>query len=165
MQNYAENFSQTSPQFITTCPANEMSKYDLRELLGLGGANLQALVDSVLVVFFNMLVCRKNAFKHSYTVDPEKRALLFSKIRSCVARTDLQNMAFSLDFCLFLRSDLTVQDRILKIRVLASLGNAGTGCVSECELKTLACRDFLGGGGGIGVVVKGVAGSDAIVAQ
>ena len=44
---------------------------------------------------------------------PEKRKCLIFKIRSCTARSDLINKAFSADF---------VQDRILKIRVLASLG-------------------------------------------
>ena len=39
MQNYAKNFSQNSLQFITPCPANEMSKFHLRELLGCEGAN------------------------------------------------------------------------------------------------------------------------------
>ena len=38
VQNYAKKFSQNSPQFITPYPANEMSKFHLRELLGLGGA-------------------------------------------------------------------------------------------------------------------------------
>ena len=39
-----KNFSQKSPQFITPCPANEMSKFHLCELLGLGGvlANVAA---------------------------------------------------------------------------------------------------------------------------
>ena len=43
VQNYAENFSQNSPQFITPCPANEISKFHLRELLGLEGANKEFL--------------------------------------------------------------------------------------------------------------------------
>ena len=47
---------------------------------------------------------------------------LISKIRSCTVRSDHKNKAFSAVFCLFLRSDLTVQDRILEIRSLASLG-------------------------------------------
>ena len=54
----------------------------------------------------------------------EARDLIF-KIRSCTVRSDLKNKAFSAVFCLFLRSDLTVQDRILKIRSLASLGGGG----------------------------------------
>ena len=41
VQNYAKTFSPNSPQFITPCPANEMSKLDLRELLGLEGANFR----------------------------------------------------------------------------------------------------------------------------
>ena len=39
-QNYAKNFSPNSPQFITPCPANEMSKFHHRELLGLEGAKI-----------------------------------------------------------------------------------------------------------------------------
>ena len=59
---------------------------------------------------------------------------LISKIRSCTVRSDLKNKAFSAVFCLFLRSDLTVQDRTLEIRSLASLGfcrgeaTCGAGC-------------------------------------
>ena len=34
-----KTFSPNSVQFITPCPANEMSKYYLRELLGLGGCH------------------------------------------------------------------------------------------------------------------------------
>ena len=40
-------------------------------------------------------------------------------------------MAFSAIFCLFLRSDLTVQDRIFEIRSLASLGTGR--CLSKTE--------------------------------
>ena len=47
---------------------------------------------------------------------------LICKIRSCTGRTDLMKKAFSAYFCLSLRSVLPAQDRILKIRVLASLG-------------------------------------------
>ena len=47
---------------------------------------------------------------------------LISKMRSCTLRSDLENKAFSAVFCLFLRSDLAMQDRILEIRSLASLG-------------------------------------------
>ena len=53
---------------------------------------------------------------------PEKRALLVFKIRSCAGRTDLKNKQKSAENALLLRSDLTMQDRILKIRVLPSLG-------------------------------------------
>ena len=44
---------------------------------------------------------------------PREASTLIFKIRSCIARTDLQNKAFSAHFCLLLRSALTVQDRIL----------------------------------------------------
>ena len=54
---------------------------------------------------------------------PEKRALFIFKIRACITRTDLKNKAFSADFWLFIRSDFAAQDRILKIRVLTSLGH------------------------------------------
>ena len=53
---------------------------------------------------------------------PREARDLISKIRSWTVRSDLKNKAFSAVFCLFLRSDLTVQDRILEIRSLASLG-------------------------------------------
>ena len=51
----------------------------------------------------------------------EARDLIF-KIRSYSARSDLKNKQKTAENTLFLRSDLTVQDRILKIRSLASLG-------------------------------------------
>ena len=60
----------------------------------------------------------------------EARDLIF-KIRSWTVRSDLKNNVFSAVFCLFLRSDLTVQDRILKIRSLASLGLQGGGFWGE----------------------------------
>ena len=47
---------------------------------------------------------------------------LIFKIRSYSARSDLKNKQKTAENTLFLRSDLTVQDRILKIRSLASLG-------------------------------------------
>ena len=53
---------------------------------------------------------------------PREARDLISKIRSCAVRSDLENRHFLLILCLFLRSDLTAQDRILEIRVLASLG-------------------------------------------
>ena len=56
---------------------------------------------------------------------PREARDLISKIRSCTVRSDLKNKAFPAVFCLFLRSDLTVQDRILEIRSLASLGIGG----------------------------------------
>ena len=55
--------------------------------------------------------------------NPREARDLISKIRSCTVRSDLKNKAFSAVFCLFLRSDLAVQDRILEIRSLASLGS------------------------------------------
>ena len=61
----------------------------------------------------------------------------------------------------FLRSDLTTQDRILKIRVLASLG---TLCI-QLEKEHTNILQMYSLRRGIGVGVKGVAGSDAIVAQ
>ena len=54
---------------------------------------------------------------------PREARDLISKIRSCTVRSDLKNKAFSAVFSLFLRSDLTVQDRILEIRSLASMGS------------------------------------------
>ena len=53
----------------------------------------------------------------------EARDLIF-KIRSYNARSDLKNKQKTAENTLFLRSDLTVQDRILKIRSLASLGRS-----------------------------------------
>ena len=64
--------------------------------------------------------------------EPREARDLISKIRSCTVRSDLKNKAFSAMFCLFLRSDLTVQDRILEIRSLASLGS--------CPKKRLSNR-------------------------
>ena len=58
---------------------------------------------------------------HKTTFASSPSTLIF-KIRSCAVRSDLKNKVFSADFCFFLRSDLRAQDRILKIRVLASLG-------------------------------------------
>ena len=72
----------------------------------------------------------KNAPKFSPKFPREARDLI-SKIRSCTVRSDLKNKAFSAAFCLFLRSDLTVQDRILEIRSLASLGFEPLFCGSE----------------------------------
>ena len=53
---------------------------------------------------------------------PEKRGDLIFKIRSYSARSDLKNKQKTAENTLILRSDLTVQDRILKIGSLASLG-------------------------------------------
>ena len=50
-----------------------------------------------------------------YVYGPREASTLIFKIRSCTGRTDLKNKAFSADFCLFFRSVLPVQDRILKI--------------------------------------------------
>ena len=55
------------------------------------------------------------------TTPREARDLIF-KIRSYSARSDLKNKQKTTENTLILRSDLTVQDRILKIRSLASLG-------------------------------------------
>ena len=59
------------------------------------------------------------AIQHMSTI-PREASTLILKIRSYIARSDLKNKAVSAVFCLFIRSDLTAQDRIL--RVLASLG-------------------------------------------
>ena len=61
---------------------------------------------------------------------PREASTLIFKIRSCTARTDLRNKTFSADSCLFLRSDLTVQGRILKIRVLTSQEKKSTPALS-----------------------------------
>ena len=53
---------------------------------------------------------------------PREARDLISKIRSCTVRSDLKNKQKTAENALFLRSDLTVQDRILEIRSLASLG-------------------------------------------
>ena len=53
---------------------------------------------------------------------PREARDLISKIRSCTVRSDLKNKLKTAENALFLRSDLTVQDRILEIRSLASLG-------------------------------------------
>ena len=54
---------------------------------------------------------------------PREARDLISKIRSCTVRSDLKNKPKTAENALFLRSGLTVQDRILEIRSLASLGN------------------------------------------
>ena len=54
---------------------------------------------------------------------PREARDLISKIRSCTVRSDLKNKQKTAENALFLRSDLTVQDRILEIRSLASLGS------------------------------------------
>ena len=53
---------------------------------------------------------------------PREARDLISKIRSCTVRSDLKNKQKTAENALFLRSDLTMQDRILEIRSLASLG-------------------------------------------
>ena len=53
----------------------------------------------------------------------EARDLIF-KIRSCTVRSDLKIKTKTAENASFLRSDLTVQDRILKIRSLASSGSS-----------------------------------------
>ena len=53
---------------------------------------------------------------------PREAMDLISKIRSCTVRSDLKNKQKTAENALFLRSDLTVQDRILFLRSLASLG-------------------------------------------
>ena len=77
---------------------------------------------------------------------PREARDLISKIRSCTVRSDLKNKAFSAVFCLFLRSDLTVQDRILEIRSLASLGGGAPEsakgdweCCRECSRGCSSC--------------------------
>ena len=69
---------------------------------------------------------------------PREASTLIFKIRSCAVRSDLENKAFWAEFCLFSRSDLTTQDRILKIRVLASLG-----VVSKSRLIASSARHLL----------------------
>ena len=75
----------------------------------------------------------KTAKKFPYTMRPEmttqiirrqprEASTLFFKIRSCTLRSDLKNKRKISRTCPILRSDRTVQDRIFKIRVLASLG-------------------------------------------
>ena len=54
---------------------------------------------------------------------PREARDLISKIRSCTVRSDLKNKQKTAENALLLRSDLTVQDRILEIRSLASLGS------------------------------------------
>ena len=56
---------------------------------------------------------------------PREARDLISKIRSCTVRSDLKNKQKTAENALFLRSDLTVQDRILEIRSLASLALSG----------------------------------------
>ena len=60
--------------------------------------------------------------KANSTQLPREARDLISKIRSCTVRSDLKNKQKTAENALFLRSDLTVQDRILEIRSLASLG-------------------------------------------
>ena len=68
-------------------------------------------------------ICHDIFWRFSSCPLPKEASTLIFKIQSCIVRTDLKNKAFFLLIsCLFLTSDLTVQDRILKIRVLASLG-------------------------------------------
>ena len=56
--------------------------------------------------------------------EPREASTLIFKIRSCALRSDLIKLSKkSAENTLFSRSDLTAQDRILKIGVLASLGN------------------------------------------
>ena len=60
---------------------------------------------------------------------PREARDLISKIRSCTVRSDLKNKQKTAENALCLRSDLTVQDRILEIRSLASLH-------TRCIVKT-----------------------------
>ena len=73
------------------------------------------------------------------TIPREARDLI-SKIRSCTVRSDLKNKAFSAVVCLFLSSDLTVQDRILEIRSLVCLGS-GSEIMRICFLGASASSD------------------------
>ena len=57
---------------------------------------------------------------------PREARDLISKIRSCTVRSDLKNKQKTAENALFLRSDLTVQDRILEIRSLASPEHLGS---------------------------------------
>ena len=83
---------------------------------------LSAFVGIPLLVCLEGLLLRlREASSNSIDSLPREARDLISKIRSCTVRSDLKNKAFSAVFCLFLRSDLTVQDRILEIRSLASL--------------------------------------------
>ena len=55
---------------------------------------------------------------------PREASDLIFKIRSCAVRSDLKNKQKTAENTLFLRSDLTVQDRILKIRSLVFVGKS-----------------------------------------
>ena len=60
----------------------------------------------------------------SYKTKPREASTLIFRIRSCAVRSDLKNKHEISRKCFIFKIRLTVQDRILKIRVLASLGNA-----------------------------------------
>ena len=65
---------------------------------------------------------------------PREARDLISKIRSCTVRSDLKNKQKTAENALFLRSDLTVQDRILEIRSVASLGSANLPMILHCPV-------------------------------
>ena len=84
-----------------------------------------------------------------FTKPREARDLIF-KIRSYSARSDSKNKQKTAENTLFLRSDLTGQDRILKKKSLASLGICGFWAFSYIFLGEPTKRpnlvNFQGGG-------------------
>ena len=81
--------------------------------------------------------CRKSP--QNQNLFREASTLIF-EIRSCAARSDLKNRHKISRKCLILRSALAMQDRILTIRVLASLG----GLRLNCGLQSAAIRIAIG---------------------
>ena len=69
------------------------------------------------------LQSRASLCKGFFGGGPREARDLISKIRSCTVRSDLKNKQKTAENALFIISDLTVQDRILEIRSLASLGD------------------------------------------